>query len=701
MPVVEELITKYTAIENHTQVLRGVAQAQSQLTRSTIDVTKAREVAERVVLKEHKALEQSAKLQMQVVRLGKEEANERAAVARAVTAETRAREAQARALDKEERATRQLSAARKFANGFGSTRLNFGMASPLISSFTRGGVAGGLGALTATGLGGVMGGISSMGNAAMGGLSNLLSGGGNMLMGLGGKAEQAAMDQQSRIARLTALVGSQKQAMAVLQMAERVAGPSSLTTKQLADAATLLEAYGANAMRLLPIIGKLGTAMGAGSEQVQEYARAIGALAQGDMIDKEVLSAMGLSKADFAGKGVEFDNQGKLKSSAEKSLTALESIVNDKFGRIFEQMANTPEAKRASLEDAGDKALRIIGDGMLKSQGGLTEALTRSINAAVDSGVLAEVTNKISKAMVGAIGGDKTDPILRLMATGLSVINNLPDAAGKVFKYLGNLFGTIFDNIATAGKFAYDTIAAIWRVIGGPGAAQSLLGTTPGQGDVRAYDGTQAKKEKRSGIVQGGLFGTGDLQYLWDLMQKVVGYTPGAWIAKNLIPKLPGIIGSQFGMGQGALVPGLPALPQFKGLPSFDGSGVDFGKDTERFYQMLLGSSKGGAVGIPDTTGEGFLRRLTDPMDAIEEATKKTAKNTEPSLNEAIFGGGARARRGISYADVMGGSAGRGGGLTIRTDKAATTLQQALLEVFQQNLPEIADYMSRRQGMAY
>jgi hypothetical protein len=79
--------------------------------------------------------------------------------------------------------------------------------------------------------------------------------------------------------------------------------------------------------------------------------------------------------------------------------------------------------------------------------------------------------------------------------------------------------------------------------------------------------------------------------------------------------------------------------------------------------------------------------------------TEKTAKNTEANVAEAIFGGGLRARKALSFADVMGGAAGRSGGYTIRTDKAATTLQMALLEVLQENLPDIfADYQ-RRAGV--
>lgn len=707
---VDELITIYKAVDQHTPVAKGIAQTQAQMGKGMVDTTRIRQQGQKVLQGEIKTLEQSLKLQMQATRLSKEEANERAAVARAISAETRVREAETRALEKQERATRQLNAARKFAQGFGSTRLNFGAASPLISSFTRGGLAGGLGALTATGLGAGMAGIGALGNAAMSGAQNLLSGAGQGLLSIGQMAEEASMAASSRQARLTAILRNAQTAAQVLKQAEAVAAPSTATTKQMADAATTLEAFGVNAMRTLPIIGKLATAMGAGEEQMQMYSRAVGQLGTGNMIDADVMAAMGLQRRDFAQQGIRFDGNGKLLSTAEESLKALERIVNDRFGNIFEQMANTPEAKRASLEDAGQRALRIIGDGMLKTQGPIVDAITKSLNAAVDSGVLAEVVGKITKSLGGVFGGDASNPMMRLMASAMSVIGNIPSVAGKALRFVGDTFSVIFENIATAGKFAYDTLSAIWRLIGGPSAVQDLLGTSPGQGDVRAYDrdnkasgGSPFAPKWSKGVMQSGMFGSGSLQGLADLVVKMVGYTPGGALMNFASPYLKEFALGQFGMGDKGLIPGLPALPKFKSLPQFKdyGGDVDLMKDAERYYKMLMGVG-GKQGGITDASGQSFLRRAIDPdneLAKIAENTEKTAKNTDPDLREAIFGGGSRARRGISFADVMGGAAGRSGGYTIRTDKAATTLQMALLEVLQENLPDIfADYQ-RRAGV--
>jgi hypothetical protein len=198
------------------------------------------------------------------------------------------------------------------------------------------------------------------------------------------------------------------------------------------------------------------------------------------------------------------------------------------------------------------------------------------------------------------------------------------------------------------------------------------------------------------------MFGSGSLQGLVDLVTKMVGYTPGGALMNFASPYLKEFAMGQFGMGDKGLIPGLPALPKFKSLPQFKdyGGGVDLMKDADRYYQMLMGAN-GKQGGIADASAQSFLRRAMDPdneLARIAENTEKTAKNTEVNISEAIFGGGSRARKGLSFADVMGGSAGRAGGITIRTDKAASTLQQALLEVLQENFAEMWAQYERRAG---
>jgi hypothetical protein len=665
---VDELITIYKAVDQHTPVAKGIAQTQMQMGRGMVDTARIRQQGERVLQNEIRTLQQSLKLQTQVVRLSKEESNERAAAMRAISAETRAREALTRAQEREERSTRQLSAARKFAQGFGSTRLNFGAASPLISSFTRGGLAGGLGALTATGLGAGMAGIASLKSALMSGAGNALGGAGQGLLSLGQLAEGAAIEASSRQGRLTAILKNATLAAQVLKQAESVAAPSTATTKQLADAATTLEAFGVNSLRVLPIIGKLATAMGAGEEQMQMYSRAVGQLGTGNMIDADVMAAMGLQRRDFAQQGIQFDGNGKLLSSAEQALTALERIVNERFGNIFEQMANTPEAKRASLEDAGQRALKIIGEGMLRTQGPLVDALTKNLNAAVDSGVLAEVVSRATGDIFKALNlGGQGDAVTGIMARVLAFAEVVPGNLAKGLAFLKDFTLAAINNVSEFFKMAEDRVGRFM--------ARIALMTQAG--------------EMLSGGIQKALENPfASTKILASTFADINAMNSAANMAASASP------------GYTPQYKNLPTLPSFAGM---DGSRV---AEIEARLRKQMTAAPGG---ITDASGQGFLRRglggaveadkaVTDKLSKIAEATETTAKNTMPDLMESVFGG--KRSKGISYADVLGGSAGRGGAIQIRTDKAESTLGQALLQVLQENMPEIWAYYERRAGWA-
>lgn len=666
---VDELLTIYTARDMHTPVAKQVAQVQMQVGRGIVDTTRLRQQGERVLQQEARTLTQSLKLQAQVAKTSREESNERAAAARAITAETRARDALAKSLEREERATRQVGAARKFAQGFGSTRLNFGAASPLVSSFTRGGLAGGAGALTATALGGIMSG----GSALMGSLGNMLRGGVQgglgMLGDLATRAQDAAISASSRQGRLTAILRDSQMAAQVLKTVQSVAAPSTATTSQLADAATTLEAFGVNANRSIPIIGKLATAMGAGEEQMQMYSRAIGQLGTGNMIDADVMAAMGLQRRDFAAQGIQFDGNGKLLSSAEQALTALERIVNDRFGNIFEQMANTPEAKRASLEDAGERALAIIGDGMLKTQGPLVDALTKTLNAAVDSGVLSEVVSRATGDVFKALDlGNQGDMVTGIMARVLAFVEVVPGNLAKGIAFLKD--GTIaaINNVSEFFKQTEDRAERFMARI-------SLLMT---QGRMLT-EGIGKALESPLPAAPGILARTfRDMGQLSSVAETMMGQRP-EYQAKYK---------------------DLPSMPSF--------SGIDAGR-VGQIEARLRASMASPGGGIPDASGQAFLRRgmaqaaTSKPVDEslaqIAENTGRTAKNTEGlDLREAIFGGGAKARRGLSFADIAGSPVRGGGSITIKGDKAADKIKQALYDIIEETMPDILDAATRKMA---
>lgn len=216
-------------------------------------------------------------------------------------------------------------------------------------------------------LGSVMTALGPVGGAAIGATGAVL-GFGAALVGVTGQAyrfafnsRQAGIEFESMQRRLEGLTGSAQRAASILAMAKKEAGPSMFTTQQLEQASVMLAAYGMNVERTLPLITRLGQAFGADQEHLMMYARAFGQLAGGKMPEAEVMSQMGISKGELAQRGIKFDSQGALLSSAEETLTAFETLVRRKFEGAYQASTTTSEAMRASIQDSFEGIQRTFG----------------------------------------------------------------------------------------------------------------------------------------------------------------------------------------------------------------------------------------------------------------------------------------------------------------------------------------------------
>lgn len=453
-----------------------------------------------------------------------------------------------------------------------------------------------------------------------------------------GNATKAASEYISLEARMKALVGTFEDAQRKLKMAELVAAPSPFTTKQLADAAVTLEAFGLNSERILPILGKLGAAMGATNEKMQMFTRGFGKLGQGEMIESDVLAAMGINKGDFAAKGIKFDGSGKLQSSALESLQALEKIINERFGNILEEMANTPEARRASLEDAGQKIMRSIGTGLLKANAPFMDALTKLFDGLNNSKVIDEVTNKLSGAFLSVFGGDASDTLARFAAKFLAFLYLIPDSIAVIKANVSEAWmflGSLFTNIAEKAKFTFSLM-----VDGVTLVVQSIefLFNTLFSAQIQGF--------------QNLLKVVGVAGPIADFLTKIM---PAPMLARGIGDSIKGELGMVFDAYKLGLT-GIDVMnpihdPKFQGMP-------DFGSKETDFYNKIKRGMAQGAGSIPDTSGQSFFTRQPvssdeDKLGAIARNTGDTARNTEKfDVGKLLFGGGDRAALGISLADI-------------------------------------------------
>jgi len=664
--VVDRLITEYIAVDKHTPIAERIARSQELLGRvSRTRVATAAQVARATV--------QESRAQEALLRVAEREERVRRESAHALEAETKARTAAARAADLQAKAEERLARQRRspsfgsqFARGFGSTRIDLGAASPLLSSFGRG-PGGVLGALAGTAVGGgimgasslmgmggrLLGGAIGVGRNLIGGALNMASMGPAALAAGWNYAGEAAMAYESRLARLAAISGGTEAALRKLGVAQAVAAPSPFTTKQLSDAAVILEAMGVNAERALPTIGKLGAAMGANDVQLEMFTRAIGELAQGNMIDADVLASMGLTRSDFQNKGVKFSGSGALASSATEALTALESIVQERFGGVLDTMAQTAEAKRASFQDAGEQAGQAFGKGVLRSEGPVVESLTKILNAAVSSGVLEEAGARASDGVLANLGIDRAEQgMVSLTARVIAFAEVAPGNLVKGLNYVVDWTMAAADNVGQFFAMVENRFARYSNAIIATNATIS-----------------NAVKQARAIIDPNPLYTPYSRMKDYMEADKSQQYI-------NFARTMPWFMPKEFS-------------PQYKSLPSlpqFDG--VDTGRVAE-IQTRLQGAMNQPAPGMPDTSGVPFLTRSpAQALADIERNTRETARNTDPvELRDLIFGGGDRARAGVSIIDALGGRSSASRRLDFKIGRAASLMERALLELVRQNMP--------------
>jgi hypothetical protein len=261
-------------------------------------------------------------------------------------------------------------------------------------------------------------------------------------------AIKASTEYEALQARLEAVTGSAETMARKLEFAQRVANPSSFTFKQLADATVTLEAFGVNAERALPTVARLGMAFQANDEQLQSLIRGFGDLSTGKFFESDLASSFGLNRSMFEEKGIKFDGTGQLESSATETFRALEEIVNERYGSIFDKMAGTGMAKLASLSDVWEKFQRTVGDGIMKMLGPSLETLTQSLAALTDSGVLKETMTAFADGFLALFNATSNgDGILRFVAGVASAIGHIPEAIGKTGQALSHVWEVIDHNM--------------------------------------------------------------------------------------------------------------------------------------------------------------------------------------------------------------------------------------------------------------
>jgi hypothetical protein len=103
------------------------------------------------------------------------------------------------------------------------------------------------------------------------------------------------------------------------------------------------------------------------------------------------MAQFGLSKSKLMKEGIKFDSQGSLVSSTREVFVAIEKIVNREYNKIFETMANTGNAKLASVTDVFERLKIQVGNSLMDVAKNSLNSLAGLLSAIERTGILEKV----------------------------------------------------------------------------------------------------------------------------------------------------------------------------------------------------------------------------------------------------------------------------------------------------------------------
>ena len=329
------------------------------------------------------------------------------------------------------------------------------------------------------------------------------------MIGLAKTALDSAVAYDTLQRSLNAIVGSAQRTGQILAFVQKLALPSIYTQAQLGEASKTLEAFGLNTERFLPIAEKLGTVFGGTTESLDSFITSLGYLKSGRFGEAfESLARGGISRTALMGEGLKFDKGGSYLGSVDQALTAVEKLVNQKFGQLSKEMASGAGAGLASFSDAWNIAMIKIGTVMLKYVVPIVQTLANALNNLSSSGVLDKLTDGLMKMFDTKSIGDALISTLAGIMAGLEMIpqfvrdlqqsfaTNFDSIVGKV-RGLAVTLGTIFiAGQITQGVVAFIKVLQILR--------QGIFATAVAEGVLEAsVSGGASVAKTIAGMVAG------------------------------------------------------------------------------------------------------------------------------------------------------------------------------------------------------
>lgn len=425
------------------------------------------------------------------------------------------------------------------------------------------------------------------------------------MIGLAKTALDSAVAYDTLQRSLNAITGSAQRTGQILAFVQKLALPSIYTQAQLGEASKTLEAFGLSTERFLPIAEKLGTVFGGTTESLDSFITSLGYLKSGRFGEAfESLARGGISRQQLMGEGLKFDKGGQYLGTVDQALTAVEKLVNQKFGQLSKEMADGAGAGLASFSDAWNIAMIKIGGVLLKYVVPVVKQFADALNNLSSSGVLENITKGLMEMFNTKALGDALISTFAGMLAGLEVMP-------KFVADVANKFVVAFSNIKIA-------ISVVGGVLAGIFLTSPIV-----KGVVTLIEAFTTLRKAMVGVSVTGV-----------IMKAIL--TMGTSIAQELLTTLPAIavaVTAGFGINY-ALDKMTEGMSKIGDLPSIE----DFTRRQAEIEKMMRGGG-GVASTAPAVAGAGGTSTV-DTYKALNEA--QTQANIRVNASEREV---ARQRR--------------------------------------------------------
>lgn len=254
-----------------------------------------------------------------------------------------------------------------------------------------------------------------------------------------GLLAKSALNASGNFERLTktmeALTGSTARAAQEMAFVERFAAQSPFEFADLAEAATLMQAFGLETQRQIGYIESLAAAFGPTRQNLMEVVSLFGRLRSGQTGEAfEIARRFGIGRNTLEQAGLHFDRSGQLMSSAGDAMAALERVIKQRFGDIRERLGGTLVVAASNFSDAWTRALRVVGDAFRPLVTGTLERVVSFLQFLTETGKLEHIAQSFSKMFTGLTGGDWMERLMAFVAVMADMMPQLLAIAGDAMR---------------------------------------------------------------------------------------------------------------------------------------------------------------------------------------------------------------------------------------------------------------------------